>query len=217
MQVTMVRKEHTNLLPADDLVLSRGDAILVIAETQADIEHAGKRLGSVEPGRLAKDRSAVDYIRVFVGKANMVGVPLAELPLPKNLPLNVLHVRRYDADLVPSPDLVLEFGDRVGVLTATARKEEVRALFGDTVKAAAEFSYVSLGVGMVLGVLLGLIPIPDSRARGGHTWHWRRAVDRRAHSRQIEADRTDALGDAPARQYRAPQFRSGLVSCCRRH
>jgi putative transport protein len=28
------------------------------------------------------------------------------------------------------------------------------------VKAAAEFSYVSLGVGMVLGVLLGLIPIP---------------------------------------------------------
>jgi putative transport protein len=28
------------------------------------------------------------------------------------------------------------------------------------VKAAAEFSYISLGIGMVLGVLLGLIPIP---------------------------------------------------------
>ena len=27
-------------------------------------------------------------------------------------------------------------------------------------KATAEFSYVSLGIGMVLGVLLGLIPIP---------------------------------------------------------
>jgi len=35
-----------------------------------------------------------------------------------------------------------------------------RALFGDTVKSAAEFSYVSVGFGMVLGVLLGLIPIP---------------------------------------------------------
>jgi putative transport protein len=55
---------------------------------------------------------------------------------------------------------VLEFGDRVGVLTPTDRKEEARKLFGDTVKAAAEFSYVSLGVGMVLGVLLGLVPIP---------------------------------------------------------
>ena len=40
------------------------------------------------------------------------------------------------------------------------RKEEVRQHFGDTVKATAEFSYVSLGLGMVLGVLLGLIPIP---------------------------------------------------------
>jgi len=93
MQVTMVRKEHTNLLPADDLIVSGGDALLVIAESQTDIEHAGTRLGNVEPGRLAKDRSALDYIRVFVGKANMVGVPLSELPLPKNLALNVLHVR----------------------------------------------------------------------------------------------------------------------------
>jgi putative transport protein len=54
----------------------------------------------------------------------------------------------------------LEFGDRVGVLTPPDHKDEIRRHFGDTVKAAAEFSYVSLGIGMVLGVLLGLIPIP---------------------------------------------------------
>ena len=40
------------------------------------------------------------------------------------------------------------------------RKEEMQRHFGDTVKATAEFSYVSLGLGMVLGVLIGLIPIP---------------------------------------------------------
>ena len=90
----------------------------------------------------------------------MVGVPLAQLPLPAGFPAHLLHVRRYDADLVPAPDLMLEFGDRVGVLMPPDRKEEVRTHFGDTVKAAAEFSYVSLGLGMVLGVLLGLIPIP---------------------------------------------------------
>ena len=39
-------------------------------------------------------------------------------------------------------------------------KNAVRQFFGDSVKAAAEFSYVSLGIGMVLGVLIGLIPIP---------------------------------------------------------
>jgi putative transport protein len=40
------------------------------------------------------------------------------------------------------------------------KRAEVRAVFGDTVKATAEFSYVSLGLGMVMGVVLGLIPIP---------------------------------------------------------
>src|SRR5262249_165948 len=52
------------------------------------------------------------------------------------------------------------YGDRIGVLMPPENKEEVRRYFGDTVKAAAEFSYVSLGIGMVMGVLLGLIPIP---------------------------------------------------------
>jgi putative transport protein len=80
--------------------------------------------------------------------------------MPSGFRTHLLHVRRYDADLVPAPDLMLEFGDRVGVLTPPDRKDEIRKLFGDTVKATAEFSYVSLGVGMVLGVLLGLIPIP---------------------------------------------------------
>ena len=114
----------------------------------------------LEPGLLAKDRSALDYIRVFVGKAGVVGVPLAQLKLPAGFPTHLLHVRRYDMDLVPAPDLMLEFGDRVGVLMPPDKREEIRKYFGDTVKATSEFSYVSLGLGMVLGVLLGLIPIP---------------------------------------------------------
>ena len=160
LQVTMVRKGDHNLVPTPDTILSAGDALLVVAESEKAIAEAAARLGKLEPGRLASDRADLDYIRVFVGKANVVGVPLASLPMPAGYPTHLLHVRRYDADLVPSPDLMLEFGDRVGVLTPPDRKEEIRRHFGDTVKAAAEFSYVSLGVGMVLGILLGLIPIP---------------------------------------------------------
>jgi putative transport protein len=160
VQVTMVRQGGHNVLPAPDLALSAGDAVLIIAERQDAISEAAARLGKLEPGRLAKDRADLDYIRVFVGKANVVGVPLARLTMPAGFPAHILHVRRYDADLVPTPDLMLEFGDRVGVLMPPERREDVRKHFGDTVKAAAEFSYVSLGIGMVLGVLLGLIPIP---------------------------------------------------------
>jgi putative transport protein len=160
VQVTMVRKEGRNFAPSDDTVLFAGDAILVVAETNEAIAAAAAKLGKLEPGQLASDRADLDYIRVFVGKASAVGIPLSRLPMPTGYPAHLLHVRRYDADLVPAPDLMLEFGDRVGVLTAPDRKEEIRRHFGDTVKAAAEFSYVSLGIGMVLGVLLGLIPIP---------------------------------------------------------
>lgn len=160
VQVTMVRKGGRNVVPTPDTMLSTGDAVLVVAEREEAIAKAAAELGKLEPGKLASDRADLDYIRVFVGKASVVGVPLANLPMPAGYPTHLLHVRRYDADLVPAPDLMLEFGDRVGVLTPPERKEEIRRHFGDTVKAAAEFSYVSLGIGMVAGVLLGLIPIP---------------------------------------------------------
>ena len=160
LQVTMIRKNGKNYLPITALLLESGNSLLVVAERKSDIAATAERLGSLEPGQIVKDRSTLDYIRVFVGKANLVGVPLANVPLPSAFPVQLLHVRRYDVDLVPAPDLTLEFGDRVGVLMPPDRKDEVRRFFGDTVKSAAEFSYVSLGIGMVLGVLLGLIPIP---------------------------------------------------------
>ena len=156
----MVRKEDQNVVPTQDVILNAGDGLMIVADEQRAIAETAERLGQLDPGRIAKDRSALDYIRVFVGKANLVGIPLAQLAMPSGFPVHMLHVRRYDMDIVPTPDLTLEFGDRVGVLLPPERKEEARTYFGDTVKATAEFSYVSLGIGMVLGVLLGLIPIP---------------------------------------------------------
>ena len=101
---------------------------MVVAERLEAIAEAGARLGRLEPGRIVKDRSALDYIRVFVSKANLVGVPLAQLPLPAGFPAHLLHVRRYDMDIVPSPNLTLEYGDRVGVLTTPDHKEDIRSI-----------------------------------------------------------------------------------------
>jgi putative transport protein len=160
VQVTMVRKGNQSFVPADDIILASGDGLLIIADDKQALEAVAVKLGRLEPGRVVSDRSSLDYIRVFVGKASTVGIPLAQLPMPAGFPAHLLHVRRYDMDLVPTPDLMLEFGDRVGVLMPPDRKEEIRRHFGDSIKATSEFSYVSLGLGMVMGVLLGLIPIP---------------------------------------------------------
>jgi putative transport protein len=158
VRVALVRRAGENVVPAKETVLASGDAVMVVAEREEAIAEAAAQAGSLRPGEIVKDRSELDYIRVFVGKANVVGVPLSNLSLPPDWSL--LHIRRYDVDIVPTPDVALEFGDRVGVLVPPPRKEEVRRFFGDSVKSAAEFSYVSLGLGMALGVLIGLIPIP---------------------------------------------------------
>ena len=160
LQVTMVRKGGHNFVPTDDTILSAGDAVLVVAEDNEAI--ATPRPSSENSNRAGWPATAPTSTTSGSSSARPAWSVsrLPSLPMPAGYPTHLLHVRRYDADLVPAPDLMLEFGDRVGVLTPPDRKEEIRRHFGDTVKAAAEFSYVSLGLGMVMGVLLGLIPIP---------------------------------------------------------
>ena len=160
VQVAGVRQEHHNRLPDPGIELHLGNALLIAADRATAVDEVAAALGRVEPGRLGKDRGDLSYQRFFVSKAGLTGRPLAELPMPEGVPMHVLHVRRYDVDLVPSPDLMLEIGDRVGVLVAPGQVAVARAHFGDTVKATADFSYVSIGLGMVMGVLLGLVPIP---------------------------------------------------------
>lgn len=160
VQISSVRRDHHNRLPDESFMLRIGDGLLVVAERQETIGQVVAVLGRIEAGRIGKDRSDLSYQRFFVSKAGLTGVRLAELPMPDGVPIRVLHLRRYDADVVPSPDLRLEIGDRVGVLVPPEHIQTARAFFGDTVKAAAEFSYISVGLGMVLGVLLGLVPIP---------------------------------------------------------
>jgi putative transport protein len=160
VQVSGVRQAHRNLLPDDDIVLKEGDGLLVSADRESAISATVAALGRLEPGRIAKDRSDLSYQRFFVSRQGLTGTPLGELALPGTFPMHVLHLRRYDVDIVPSREATLELGDRVGVLVPPANVAEARAFFGDTVRSAADFSYVSVGLGMVLGVLLGLLPIP---------------------------------------------------------
>ena len=85
---------------------------------------------------------------------------LGDLDLPCDKASVVVHVRRGDTDLQARPDLVLEFGDRVGLLANRADFPAMRKFFGDSIKGTAEFSYISIGLGMALGFLLGAISIP---------------------------------------------------------
>ena len=144
--------DATTIVRADDVVLLVGTDPAAVGRA---VEHVGEAAASI-----AADRSALDYVRVFASRSAVVGMPLGGLALPGGFAYRYIHVRRGDADLLPDDGLVLEFGDRVGVLCHRADFDAVRRFFGDSIKGVADFSYISLGVGAALGLLVGLIPLP---------------------------------------------------------
>jgi putative transport protein len=155
VDLLMVRRDGMNMLPEPTLALQADDLISVVgfpevlAQLQAGDEGEGR-----------EDRRHLDYMRVFVSKPGFIGMRLADLPLPEGMLAKVIQVRRGDIDLLPKPDLQIEYGDQLGVLVESAKRAQVSRFFGDSIKAETEFSFVSLALGLVAGGLIGLIPIP---------------------------------------------------------
>ena len=84
---------------------------------------------------------------------------MGDLALPGDKAVVIAEVRRATpTPAAPRPGL--EFGDRVGMLAHRDDFSALRQFFGDSIKGTAEFSYVSIGLGMALGFLLGAIRIP---------------------------------------------------------
>jgi len=154
-----IRQGHTNKLPDPGIRVEKGDGLLLFGELDA-LEKARHALGHADPGRLTDDRGALDLVRLFVSRPTVVGASIAGLSFPGGIVAKVTEVRRGDAVLFPAQDLVLEYGDRVGLVAARESFPALRAHFGDSLKSNAEFSYVSVGLGMSLGVLLGLVSVP---------------------------------------------------------
>jgi putative transport protein len=160
VQIAALRRGDRNEPASSETVLAENDVLLLVAPSRVILDEVRKSLGDAAPGRLTHDRRDIDYLRVFASRPAVVGRMLGELALPGDRASVVIQVRRGDADLLPRPDLVLEFGDRVGLLANRVDFPALRKFFGDSIKGTAEFSYISIGLGMALGFLLGAIGIP---------------------------------------------------------
>lgn len=158
--VVALRRAHRNEPASAGLVMAEGDVMLIVAPTSELLVAVSSTLGQPAPGRIAKDRSDLDYVRVFASRPMVVGRSIGDLELPGEKAAIVAHVRRGDTDLMPRPDLVLEFGDRVGLLANRGDFAGLRKFFGDSIKGTAEFSYISIGLGMAIGFLIGAIQLP---------------------------------------------------------
>jgi putative transport protein len=160
VQIVALRREGRNEPASPNFVIVENDVILAVAPSKEALAQAQTILGEAALGRLVKDRRDLDYLRVFASRPMIVGRTLGDLDLPGEKASILIQVRRGDTDLQPRPDLVLEFGDRVGVLAHRDDFAAMRKYFGDSIKGTAEFSYISIGIGMALGFLVGAIQLP---------------------------------------------------------
>jgi putative transport protein len=160
VQIAALRRASHNEPAAPGSVVAEGDVLLAVGPTKEALAKAVEFLGEPARSSLLTDRRDLDYLRVFASRPAVVGRALGDLDLPGTKGSVLIQVRRGDADIMPRPDLVLEYGDRVGVLAHRTDFAAMRKHFGDSIKGTAEFSYISIGIGMAFGFLIGAIQIP---------------------------------------------------------
>ena len=211
VQIAALRRESQNEPASPNFVIAENDVVLTVGPSKDALAQASKMLGEAAPGRIMKDRRNLDYLRVFASRPGVIGRMLGDLDLPGVHASAVVQVRRGDTDILPRPDLLLEFGDRVGLLVNREDFPAMRKFFGDSIKGTAEFSYISIGIGMALGFLIGAIqiPIPNDRQDLGGTVG---RADHGPHPRQPAPHRRAELDNSAFRQSRDPQPGAHAVS-----
>jgi len=157
--LTRIRKGDKTDIVVPAAVLELNDFVVAAGDADA-LRRAEILFGEIAPEHLAEGLGGIRYRRIFVSNKEIVGKSIHELNLTHELHAVITRLRRGDVDIVPRPDTVLEMGDRIRVLTHRKNMERATKYFGDSLKSITETDYLSLSLGIVLGVLLGMIPIP---------------------------------------------------------
>jgi putative transport protein len=142
------------------MVLKLDDVIMATATAPDALAAAVRLIGELHQGRMVGHSADLGYLRVFASAGTVVGQSLGSLRYPGGIAVSIAHVRRGDADMMPHPDLILEVGDRVGLLASRSHTQALRKFFGDSIKGTADLSFIAMGIGVAIGLLLGLIPLP---------------------------------------------------------
>lgn len=146
-------------IPSPEAHFEVGDLISVIGPREA-LDRVTALLGEATDARLELDRSEFDYRRMFVSNPQVVGHSLRELDLPQQFGAIVTRIRRGDVEMLAREDTSLELGDRVRVVTRRENMAAVGAFFGDSYRALSEIDILTFSLGLAVGTLLGMLPIP---------------------------------------------------------
>jgi putative transport protein len=159
--VVISRHRHADVLaiPTKYSVLHEGDVVVAVGTAEA-MRQAEAYFGARSREHLEHVNDRIVMRRTLVSRRELAGRRLGDLELERRFNAQVTRLRRADIDFVPTEDTTLELGDRLRVVMPADQSAEVTAYFGDSERSIAELDYTALTLGIALGVLLGLVPLP---------------------------------------------------------
>lgn len=153
------------LIPMSDRVLQENDIILVITKPEeADdlcLIFGERELKDWNSENIDWNKidSELTSQRILVTRSEINGKKLSSLRLRNNYGINISRVYRSGVQLLATPDLVLQLGDRLTVVGEAADIKRVESILGNAVQSLNEPNLVSVFIGMVLGLIVGSIPL----------------------------------------------------------
>lgn len=162
--VSRLWREGKVTIPNSETVLLEGDRLLVIT-TEAD-EDALKMLFGLEEktdwNKEDIDWNAIDSQlisqQIVITRSEINGKRLGALRVRTHYGINITRISRAGVQLLATPDLILQLGDKLTVVGEAAAIANVEKVLGNRVVLLKEPNLVTVFVGIVLGLALGAIP-----------------------------------------------------------
>ena len=152
-------------IPTSDTTLKENDRILVIT-TEGDLPHLTVLFGEHESrdwntGNIDWNKidSSLTSRDIVVTRPEINGKKLGSLRLRNTYGINITRVMRSGVRLLATPGLVLQLGDVLTVVGKKSQIEKVGKVVGNTQTKLNDPNLAAIFIGMVLGLLLGSIPI----------------------------------------------------------
>lgn len=154
----LMRTNGEIVIPKSETLIHTGDKVLVVMSAQDE-----DRLKAVIGPEIEMDWKAmpspVVSRRILITKGNFNGVTLGSLRLRMGYKLNATRVNRAGVDLLASPGLRLQIGDR---LTVVGNEEDINRLatkLGNSMKRLNEPNLITIFVGILVGIVLGSVDL----------------------------------------------------------
>ncbi len=154
----LMRADGSIVIPKSETEIHIGDKVLVVMSVQ-DEERLSAVLGPEIDMDWKSVPSPVVSRRIIITKGNYNGVTLGSLRLRMGYKLNATRVNRAGVDLLASPGLRLQIGDR---LTVVGNEEDINRLatkLGNSMKRLNEPNLITIFVGILFGIIAGSIDV----------------------------------------------------------